>query len=75
MGIEVDIIKDIEWKQLIWYGHVQRMPVERLHIQAIEWQPTGTQRRRRAKVERQKAIQKLMSERNLTTEDCENRKQ
>jgi len=35
IGLEETIIKEIEKKQLIWYGHVQRMAEGRLHKIAL----------------------------------------
>lgn len=31
---------EIEYKQLVWYGHVQRMQDHRLQRQALEWTPS-----------------------------------
>jgi len=37
MEIERSIINDVEKKQLIWYGHVQRMNENKLLKQIMEW--------------------------------------
>lgn len=39
MGVKQDIVDDIKIKQLKWYGHVQRMPEERLPKQILKWTP------------------------------------
>jgi len=36
MGVEGLIMDDIKRKQLVWYGHVQRMAESRLPKQAME---------------------------------------
>lgn len=71
MNIEDTIRKDIDKKQLTWYGHVCRMPETRLPREVLEWQPMERRRRGRPKLEWQQAIQKSKSERNLKPEDCE----
>jgi len=35
------ILDDITWKQLIWYGHVERMGPTRLPKIMIHWKPEG----------------------------------
>lgn len=73
MGIEGTITQDIEKKQLIWYGHVERMNNTRWPKKIINWQPRGRRKQGRPKLEWQKSVHKAMSERNLSTEDCTNR--
>jgi hypothetical protein len=43
------IIKEIEQKQLTWYGHVQRMAGERLPRIALRWIPKQKRARGRPK--------------------------
>lgn len=74
MGIEDAITQDIENKQLTWYGHVERMSNTRWPKRVLHWQPTGRRKRGRPKQEWQKTMHKCMSERNLTPEDCEDRR-
>lgn len=74
MGIEGGIMKDIEQKQLTWYGHIKCMPDSRLPKQILEWQPVERRRRGRPKLEWQREVYKTMSERNLTDQDCEDRR-
>ncbi|XP_030753312.1 uncharacterized protein LOC115880267 [Sitophilus oryzae] len=60
-------------KQLIWYGHIERMNNTRWSKKIINWQPNGRRKQRRPKLEWQKSVHKAKSERNLSTEDCTNR--
>ena len=47
MGVENNIVHDIFTKQLVWYGHVQRMPDDRLPKKVLDWVPPGRKRRGR----------------------------
>lgn len=53
MGVEGTIIDDIERKQLVWYGHVQRMDDNtkqiKLSKQIMQWILPGKRRRGRSK--------------------------
>ena len=40
------IVDDITWKQLIWYGHVERMDPTRLPKIMIHWKPEGRRKTR-----------------------------
>jgi hypothetical protein len=40
------ILDDITWKQLIWYGHVERMDPTRLPKIMIHWKPEGRKKTR-----------------------------
>lgn len=44
MGVTHTIVDDIRTKQLSWYGHVRRMPENRIPRQILEWQPRGRRR-------------------------------
>jgi hypothetical protein len=47
---KIESIKtEIEQKQLTWYGHVQRMAVERLPRVALRWRPEQKRARGRPK--------------------------
>jgi hypothetical protein len=46
IGLEETIIKEIEQKQLTWYGHVQRMAERRLPKIASRWMPKQESTRR-----------------------------
>ena len=75
MGIEESIIKEIEQKQLTWYGHVQRMAEERLPRIALRWIPKQKRARGRPKKNWMEGIRKAMNERNLQEGQWEDRKQ
>jgi len=47
MEVENDIVFDIMTKQLVWYGHVNRMTEERLPKKMLDWVPPGRRRRGR----------------------------
>ena len=47
MGVKNDIVHDIRSKQLVWYGHVQRMADDRLPKKVFNWVPPGRRRRGR----------------------------
>ncbi|CAH0395288.1 unnamed protein product [Bemisia tabaci] len=47
MGVENDIIFDVMTRQLVWYGHVNRMTDERLPKKSLDWVPPGRRRRGR----------------------------
>jgi hypothetical protein len=44
-----NILEATEEKRLRWFGHVKRMPGNRLALKISEWEPEGMQRRRRPK--------------------------
>ena len=41
MNIKNSVLDYIKYKQLNWYGHVQRMEEERLPRKILEWCPLG----------------------------------
>jgi hypothetical protein len=47
MEVGKNILEVIEEKRLRWFGHVKRMPGNRLPLKILEWEPEGTRRRRR----------------------------
>lgn len=73
MGIESSIIQDVERKQLIWYGHVERMEEKRLSKKAMKWIPPGRKKRGRPKRNWMKGIRKAMSVRDLRNGEWDNR--
>jgi hypothetical protein len=42
-----NILEVIEEKRLRWFGHVKRLPGNRLPLKVLEWEPEGTRRRGR----------------------------
>lgn len=66
MGVEGTVIHDIESKQLIWYGHVQRMGDDKLPKQIMRWILTGKRKRGRPKKNWLEGIRKSVSAKKLT---------
>lgn len=75
MGVEGTVVQDIERQQLRWYGHVQRMPEERIPKQTLIWIPAEKRRRGRPKKSWIEGIKKAMSERNLAEGQWDNRQE
>jgi hypothetical protein len=42
MKVGKNILEVIEEKWLRWFGHVKRMPGNRLSLKILEWEPEGT---------------------------------
>jgi hypothetical protein len=49
MEVEKNVLEVTEEKRLRWFGHVKRMPGNRLPLKILEWEPEGTRRRGRPK--------------------------
>jgi hypothetical protein len=49
MEVRKNILEVTEEKRLRWFGHVKRMPGNRLRRKILEWEPEGTRRRGRPK--------------------------
>jgi hypothetical protein len=49
MEVGKNTLEVIEEKLLRWFGHVKKMPRNRLPLKILEWEPQGTQRRGRPK--------------------------
>jgi hypothetical protein len=49
MGVRKNILEVTEEKRLRWFGHVKRMPGNRLPLNILEWEPEGTRRTERPK--------------------------
>jgi hypothetical protein len=49
MEVGKNILEVVEEKRLRWFGHVKRMPGNRLPLKILEWEPEGTRRRERPK--------------------------
>jgi hypothetical protein len=47
MEVGKNILEVTEEKWLRWFGHVKRMPGNRLPLKILEWEPEGTRRRGR----------------------------
>lgn len=75
MGVQDTIMKDVERRQLIWYGHVQRMAEGRLPKEAMQWIPRKRRKRGRPRKNWNEGIRKAMSDRNLNDGQWENRRE
>ncbi|XP_044744708.1 uncharacterized protein LOC123306668 [Coccinella septempunctata] len=74
MGVEGSLTTEIERNQLIWYGHVQRMPNTRLPKRVMEWIPMGRRKRGRPRKTWKEGVSRAMSERSLTEDQCSDRR-
>ena len=74
IGLEETIIKEIEQKQLTWYGHVQRMAEGRLPGIALRWMPRQLRAQGRPKKNWMEGMRKAMNEINLQEGQWEDRK-
>jgi hypothetical protein len=59
-----------EEKRLRWFGHVKRMPGNRLPLKIVEWEPEGTRRKGRPKRD---GVNRSMTNHGLTEEDTRDR--
>jgi hypothetical protein len=69
------ILDDITRKQLIWYGHVDRMDPTRLPKILIHWKPEGRKKRGRPRRTWKDGIYTAMNERDLRMGEWNNRRQ
>jgi hypothetical protein len=71
-----DMILDyITRKQLIWYGHVERMEPTRLPKIMIHWKPEGRKKLGRLRRTWKDGIYTAMNERDLRMGEWDNRRQ
>ena len=56
---------EVKNRQLMWYGHVQRMPEIRISKQVINRKPSGSRKPGRPRRSWQEDKDKIMQERNL----------
>ena len=73
MEVRHTIVDDIKTKQLIWYGHVQRMADNRLPKQILLWTPHGRRRRGRPRRSWMDGIDSEIRERELPEDLWRNR--
>jgi hypothetical protein len=75
LSIEVgkNILEVTEAKRLRWFGHVKGMPVNRLPLKILEWEPEGTRRRGRRKERWIDGVRRSMTDHGLTEEDTRDR--
>jgi len=65
MGVTHTIADEVRVKQLRWYGHVQRMPEERLPKQIFKYTPQGRRKRGRPRRSWREGIDKELRERGV----------
>jgi len=70
-----DIIHIIEKKRLHWYGHIKRMPEERVPTLIMEWIPLERRKRGRPRKTCIGGVQATMTTRNLDPDQCRNREE
>lgn len=75
MAIERTSIQDIGKKQLIWYGHINRMSQGRLSRMTMDWQLPEKRKRAKPKAIWGLAIKREMSARNLQLGQWNSRKE
>ena len=63
----------IEKKRLQWYGHVKRMPEERIPKLIMEWIPLERRKRGRPRNTWMEGVQEAMTTRNLQPDQWRNR--
>lgn len=68
MGVKSNIVNDIRTKQLIWFGHVQRMPDNRIPKKIFKWTPQGRRRRGRPRKSWREGVDKEMRDTDLGEE-------
>jgi len=77
MGVKgkPDVIDIIEKKRLQWYGHVKRMPEERIPKLIMEWIPLERRKRRHPRKMWMEGVQAAMTTRNLEPDQWRNREE
>jgi hypothetical protein len=73
MEVRKNILEEIEGKWLRWFGHVKRMPGNRLPLKILEWEPEGTRRRGRPKERWIDGVRQSVTNHGLTEEDTRDR--
>ncbi|XP_044760850.1 uncharacterized protein LOC123318297 [Coccinella septempunctata] len=75
MGIKHTIVDDIRTKQLVWFGHVQRMPEDRIPKQTLLWKPLGRNRRGRPRLSWREGIDRELRDRDIPEDLWTNREE
>jgi hypothetical protein len=73
MEMGKNILEVTEEKRLRWFGHVKRMPGNRLPLNILEWEPEGTRRRRRPEERWIDGVRRSVTNHGLTEEDTRDR--
>jgi hypothetical protein len=71
--MEVGNLEVTEEKRLRWFGHVKRIPGNRLPLKILEWEPEGTRRRGRPKERWIDGVRRSMTNHGLREEDTKDR--
>jgi len=69
------ILDEITRKQLIWYGHIERMDPTKVPKIIINWKPEGRKKRGRSRRTWEDGIYTAMSEMGLRMGERNNRRQ
>ena len=75
MEVQYSIVDDIKIKPLSWFGHVERMPDNRLPKQILGWTPHCPRRRERPMLSWRDGINRAMRDRELGEESWLDRDQ
>jgi hypothetical protein len=69
MEVRKNILEVTEEKRLRWFGHVKRMPGNRLPLKVLEWEPERTRRRGRPKERWVDGVRRSITNHGRTEED------
>ena len=77
MGVKgkPDTIDIIQQKRVQWYGHVRRMPEERIPKLIVDWTPWERRKRGSPRKTRIEGVQADMTKRNLEPDQSRNREE
>jgi hypothetical protein len=73
MEVRKIILEVTEEKRLRWFGHVKRIPGDRLPLKILKREPEGTRRRGRSKDRWIDGVRRSMTYHKLTEEDTRDR--
>ena len=73
MNVKNSVIDYVKYKQLNWYGHIRRMPEERIPRRVWEWCPPGSRGRGRPRNTWMQEIMTGMKTKGLGEEDWNDR--
>jgi hypothetical protein len=73
MEVGKNMLEVIEEKRLRRFGHVKRMPGNRLPLKILQWEAEGTRRRGRPKERWIDGVRRSMTKPGLTEEDTRDR--
>jgi hypothetical protein len=73
MEVRKNILEVIEEKRLRWFGHVKRMPGNRMPLKMLEWELEEMRRRGRPKERWTDGVRRSMTNHGLTEEETRDR--